>query len=531
MLIDASGNRYGIGANTWTKLGDGTSTTRTSYLPAMPNTNNISVSKVFSMDNLGDRGYYYITTDKCAAFIGYTDGSKGITGQVGAQATLVKMGTGSYQGSVIDIRCYYNSTLIHTNQGTVFTCVNGTGSTYGEHGWGINLVAGAGIGLNTFKQVPVPSVVVSVQSSSETGVNSAQYTVLTDEGRVYQWGGTTMQLDEANIKHSHYEIPISMYRQGTPKSCTQVNFAALPGVITAIASSSATPNYNGKTHTVTFTLAYSGSIGMVSTAGWTVTGTGVTVSNIQTPLYLLNPSGTITFTATVASTTDATLAVGASKAQTYTINTGSSVTSVAAGTRVADGIASGLTVPASLDAYVAANTGVWTEITTSEYNGLVTSLASTRAGASEAGMTGAFTALGIGAITYGNIAYLPASTIAANMYPYAVSFVPAEATTAATTYKFTPKLSVAATTGYTDLGSQIVTTTVLSVRKSFVLKGANTMTTAVTNLGFYKSMNIQGYSSATTFNTGVGNTSSVSTAVTAKPSPCVQVLVSPTKKW
>jgi hypothetical protein len=418
MLVDNTGTRWAIGTNSNGKFGDGTTTAKTSYT-SLP-TNGFLISRVFSGDGVGNTFYYYITTTKMAVYTGYASGQRGVSIGTGNVTSLTKMGNGSYQGAVVDIRSYHNSTLIHTSQGTVWTCVSNTGSSYAEHGWGINLVAGTGTGLNVFKQVPIPSVVVSVQSSSESAstVNTAQYTVLTDEGRVYNWGGSGLALDEAHVKHAPYEIPIGMYKQGTPKTNAQADVMILTSVLASLSSGSATIIRNGGTNTVTFTVPYTGTLGVLSTAGWTITMPDGTVTNIETPLYVVATSGTLTFTATVTGTTVTTLVAPNTQPQTYVLTAGS-LSSTITGTRTSDVIYNRLSTSAAT--YASASPNAIVPVTAAEYDALAAVAGATKYAGSDGLLNltstyfgGGSFKMGIGGFTAAgqSATYAPAGTYA-----------------------------------------------------------------------------------------------------------------------
>jgi alpha-tubulin suppressor-like RCC1 family protein len=222
MLI-AGGVRHAIGINTTAgKFGDGTGNANTVY-EALPS-NGFVYSKVFSGDADGSEFYYYLTTDKRAVMTGRNN-QQFNSGASGANITTpTLMGTGAYQGSVIDIRAHAGSALIHTDQGTVWTSVGATGAANGENGWGTNAVLASG--QNLFKRVPVPGLVVGVQSSSNSVASTfgAQYTVLTDRGILYSWGAAAFQIGN-QIRFAPAEIPTQGFRQLTPKTNSQLDLA------------------------------------------------------------------------------------------------------------------------------------------------------------------------------------------------------------------------------------------------------------------------------------------------------------------
>jgi hypothetical protein len=369
MLVSA-GARWAIGTNTSGKFGNGNTTALTAYT-LLPQ-NGFTFDKVFSFDDSVNNAYYYITTDKKAVHSGYNDLQFATSVAAGNVLTPTLMGNGTYQGTVIDIRAYYQSVLIHTNQGEVWTAVNQGGSNGGQHGWGINIVTGTA-GLNTFKKVPVPSLVVGVQSSQSSNYQ-CQYTVLTDRGLIYTWGASIFQYGVAEIGYAPSEIPTQMFRQQNPKSNTVVDLLSLTASLTTITNGTASAINDGTNNqTVTFNIPYTGSAGVLDTSAWSITGGDVTVSNIQNPIYVIANSGTLTFTAVVNATDIPSLNIPDTQPQTYTLNTGA-LTATATGTRGTDAILGGLTTSAS--AYTSAANGTWVAITEAEYTAIQTSVAS-----------------------------------------------------------------------------------------------------------------------------------------------------------
>jgi len=370
MLVSA-GARWAIGTNTSGKFGNGNTTALTAYT-LLPQ-NGFTFDKVFSFDDSVNNAYYYITTDKKAVHSGYNDLQFATSVAAGNVLTPTLMGNGTYQGTVIDIRAYYQSVLIHTNQGEVWTAVNQGGSNGGQHGWGINITYVAGTGLNVFKKVPIPSLVVGVQSSQSSSYG-CQYTVLTDRGLIYTWGAAVFQYGVAEIGYAPSEIPTQMFRQQNPKSNTVVDLLSLTASLTTIANGTASAINDGTNNqTVTFNIPYTGSAGVLDTSAWSITGGDVTVSNIQNPIYVIANSGTLTFTAVVNATDIPSLNIPDTQPQTYTLNTGA-LTATATGTRGTDAILGGLTTSAS--AYTSAANGTWVAITEAEYTAIQTSVAS-----------------------------------------------------------------------------------------------------------------------------------------------------------
>ena len=359
VMVIANGVRWGIGTNNAGKLGSGNTTSITSYtqLPS----NGFTFDKVFSMDDGVFDSYYYITTDKKAVHTG--NNALNFASSPAAATVIIPtlMGNGVYQGSVVDIRAYTIASLIQTNQGEVWTCVNASGSNNGAHGWGINTVGG--VGLNVFKKVPIPSLVVGVQSSESTSFQP-QFTVLTDRGCIYTWGSSDFQYDNA-VGFAPGEVQISQFRQQTPKSNIQLDLLSLTASLSSVSNGSAASIFDGGTNQeITFTVQYSGTPGVLSTTGWTITGADVVVTNIQPIIYVVATSGFITFTANVTSTDIPSLVIPNTQAQNYTLNTGSLTTSISS-TRVTDAIAGSLTT--SFSTYQAAADNTYVKVTAAEY--------------------------------------------------------------------------------------------------------------------------------------------------------------------
>ena len=415
VMVIANGVRWGIGTNNAGKLGNGNTTAIASYtqLPS----NGFTFDKIFSMDDGVSDSYYYITTDKKAVHTG-NNGLNFSSSPVAATVlTPTLMGNGIYQGAVVDIRAYTNASLIQTNQGEVWTCVNASGSNNGAHGWGINTVSG--VGLNVFKKVPIPSLVVGVQSSESTSFQP-QFTVLTDRGCIYTWGMSDFQYDNAT-SFAPGEVQISQFRQQTPKTNTQLDLLSLTASLSSVSNGSATSIFDGGTNQeVTFKVQYSGTPGVLSTTGWTITGADVVVTNIQPIIYVVATSGFMTFKATVASTDIPSLVIPNTQAQTYTINAGSLTTSISS-TRVTDAIAGSLTT--SFSAYQAAADDTYVAVTAAEYAAVRANIAGTGVyGASDSRMSVFTPDDGWGAgYTIVSSASANNLTIPPNTYPFAFS--------------------------------------------------------------------------------------------------------------
>ena len=479
-MVIKNGVRFAIGSNINGKFGNGNTTNLTSWSSALPN-GGFLIDKIYSNDaTIGQANdlFYYISTDKKALHTGYNDESRASSASAGNVTAIAQMGNGEYQGTVMDIRCYSGVTLIHTTQGTIWTAVNGNGANYSS-GWGINVPATNGVGLNVFKQVPIPSLAISVQSSSNDagsdGFGSAQFTVLTDEGRVYNWGGWTMGMDETSVKHAPQEIPTQMYRQGTPKNNNQVDLMGLTASISTLGVGTASDLIDGVSgQTITFSVPYTGSIGVLNTSSWSLTLANGTAASITNPIYVLTTSGTITFTATVNATDIASLTPPNSQTQSYNLNIGTTSTTIN-GTRATDSKAGSLTT--SLAAYNAAPANSWIWITATEYNALITSLGTSTTGVNEATMAtsptnySGFTNSSTGMV---NVATngTGANNIAANNYLTMFStWMQSGTSVAARIGTISPVGAVAAT--FTQVGSALPIITLSSTQRVYALFKGN----------------------------------------------------------
>jgi alpha-tubulin suppressor-like RCC1 family protein len=532
MLVSA-GARWAIGTNTSGKFGNGNTTALTAYT-LLPQ-NGFTFDKVFSLDDAVNNAYYYITTDKKAVHTGYNDLKFATSVAAANVLTPTLMGNGTYQGTVIDVRAYAQSVLIHTNQGEVWTAVNQGGSNSGEHGWGINIVTGTA-GLNTFKKVPVPSLVVGVQSSQSSNAQ-CQYTVLTDRGLIYTWGVAVFQYGVAEIGYGPAEIPTQMFRQQNPKNNTVVDLLSLTASLTTIANGTASAINDGTNNqTVTFNIPYTGSAGVLDTSAWSITGGDVTVSNIQNPIYVIANSGTLTFTAVVNAADIPTLNIPDTQPQTYTLNTGA-LTATATGTRGTDAIAGGLTT--SISAYTSAANGTWVAITEAEYTAIQTSVGGVfKAGqvdsqslyttANDWGELGiGFSATTTPAAETANVT----KAIPAGSWLYAYQFKTGSASVNRTNY-----LSLGTkggTTGFATVLPAItgVTNTVLQL-KQYVYKGGlfvpttKDIATLGGSTGYASIANHQTYYSAS----GAPSTTTINTSW-GTSAQFMQVLTTPTKQW
>lgn len=327
VAIAATGVRWCIGTNSNGKFGDGTTTTRTTWANAP--SNGFTFAKVIPNSlatNAQDQGYAYITTDSKAVYTGYQNLNRGIAGKTAADniTTPTLMGNGAYQGLVVDVRTFTNVSLIQTNQGDVWTAVNGTGANYGEAGWGINTPSGNNIGLNTFKKVPIPAPVVSIYSNQNGSTEFATgHAVLTTEGRVYSWSGWYTDLQNSiNYKRAPYEVPTNQFRQGEPKALEQIDLMKVVGTITAATPLTITDIIDGGSNqTVTATFNATGTAGTINLTGSTITGPDVTfVSWTTTSTFMPSTNANITVQFVVNATDIAALVPPNSQPQNWTLN-------------------------------------------------------------------------------------------------------------------------------------------------------------------------------------------------------------------
>jgi hypothetical protein len=87
-----------------------------------------------------------------------------------------------------------------------------------------------------------------------------------------------------------------MYRQGTPKNNNQVDLMGLTASISTLGVGTATDLIDGVSgQTITFSVPYTGSIGVLNTSSWSLTLANGTAASITNPIYVLTTSGTITF--------------------------------------------------------------------------------------------------------------------------------------------------------------------------------------------------------------------------------------------
>jgi alpha-tubulin suppressor-like RCC1 family protein len=430
--------------------------------------------------------------------------------------------SGAFQGTVSKVAIGAQTTVLMTTSGAVYnagqTQWRGLGVT--DNSWANRL----------FTQVPLPEAAVGFRLYTESTTNYDGVHVMTTKGRVYAYGTLTSGrwIAQMSYVYSPTLVPLRYFDYGLAVASPPPDLTQLTASLTTASVGTATTNFNGNTHTVTFKIPYTGAIGTLNTSSWTITGTGVTVTGIQNPIFVSYTAGQLSFTATVASTDVVSLAVGASQAQTYTVNMGTNGVTTVNGTRIKDTIAVGLS-SSNLTKYIDANIGDWVSVSSNEYFGLRTSISmsnSMQAGANETIMTTTTNTTWGGAATFGNFVASGFTNISASNMPYAISFVPS---TTQTTAIYQLKMSDFANVGYANIGSQIMTATTANTRQYFVLRGASARSITGSFVGYYASIAaIKGLTTGTvTFTTG--NTSTVSSASTGTPS--FQVLTSPTKVW
>ena len=519
-VVRKDGSLWTAGLNNYGQLGLGTTTVQVglAQVPSISNAAYVVASK-----NDGSAACL-LHQDATISFSGFDQvGEFGYFGHTAA--TTVKAfvkPTGSFQGLVKKVVLDVKSCVIQTTTGALYSSGQlqwrGLGSV--DNSWKNRL----------FTQIPFPETVAGFRMMSDASGYDTLY-ALTIKGRVYAYGST----NGANwntgmtavysptlvpIRHFDYDIAIT----APPPDLTQ-----LTAKITASGAGTASTSFNKNTNIVTFKVPYTGTIGTLDTSTWTITGTGVTVTAIQTPVYVIYKTGQISFTATVTSS-DSGIAAGTSAAQSYTVSMGTNGTATVAGLRVNDLIAGSLSTNAG--SYVGANIGDWVEVASNEYFALKSNISMSNAfiaGASEAIMTGTTNTSLSGANTIGNVVANGFSNIASSNYPYAISLVPS---TTQATVSYQPKMSDFAYVGYANIGNLINTSTTLNVRKYFVLRGASVkVPTSSTSsfLGWYASaVNIKGLTTGT-LTYKAGNVASISTNGTG--TPAFQMLTSPTKVW
>ena len=322
-------------------------------------------------------------------------------------------------------------------------------------------------------------------------------------------------------------FPAVQYLTTTKNCVTGLSTGLSSFAWNGLSAGTATANQNFRSNTVTFTVPYTGSVGALDTSGWTITGTGVTVTNIKNPVNIDVASGQMTFTAMVLSTNVASLAVGASEPQSYTLSTGASTgatTVTIAGTRINDAIAASLSN--NLASFLSASDNTWVEINVSEWIKLKSTIAGTKiAGASDTIMdTSVTNGQTLPNYTFGNASAY--TKILANEYPYAFTYF---SVSAAAGVQYQPKMSTLPFSGYQDIGAITTTNTVAELRKYFVLKGAKLNSTEDNYVGYYTNSIIKGLTSGTT-NWLLGNQTTVS-VTSGAGTGAFQMLTTATKQW
>jgi alpha-tubulin suppressor-like RCC1 family protein len=518
-VVRKDGTLWTAGYNNLGQLGLGTTTTQVglAQVPGISNAEYVVASK----------------NDASAACLLHKDGTISFSGadQVGefgftghAAATTVKTfikPTGSFQGLVKKVALGVKTCIIQTATGALYSSGQmqwrGLGAI--DNSWNNRL----------FTQIPLPEAVAGFRLFSDANLYDGMY-ALTTKGRVYAYGSIVgARWNSAmNYMYSPTNVPIRQFDHGIGITASPPDLTQLKAKITATGTGIATTSFNANTNTVTFKIPYAGSIGTLNTSTWAIVGTGVTVTNIQNPVYVSYTTGQITFTATVTST-DIGIAAGASVAQAFTVTMDTNGTATVAGTRVNDLIAASLST--NKGTYVGAKVGDWVEVGSNEYFALRSNISMSntfRAGANDTLMAATTNTAWSGANTVGNITSPSFTSISTSNFPYAISFVPST-TQATVTYQ--PKMSDFAFVGYANIGSSIITSTTLNVPKYYVLRGASARTTTTTPafVGWYASvLNIKGFTTGT-YTYTAGNVSTVSTNGAGAPS--WQVLTSPTKVW
>lgn len=323
MIITSTGTRMAIGtqadANTISvyKFGNNSTSPLTTYTEVP--SGGFTYSKVFDLTSSNHEGYCYITTDGKAVCTGSTNKQRGTSSD--APTGPVLMGLGPYQGVVSDIRPHLNSTLIFTTNNKIWTCSNASGASTGERGWG----GAQTTTINVFKN-PTPFKSYSAVFSTSNGSQTA-YTALTLDGTMLNWGAATLcQIQFTGHKFSPTPVtlpPIS----GTPSTNQQQDLTTLNAALSSISNGTSSNLVNGLTNqTVTINIPYTGTIGSISPSTITVGVGANTLVSIQTgKIYILNPSGTFSFSIVVnASTQTQTSQI----TETFTVQIGSLSTNV-----------------------------------------------------------------------------------------------------------------------------------------------------------------------------------------------------------
>jgi hypothetical protein len=457
-----------------------------------------------------------LRTDRTISFVG--NDSYGEMGYVGhSAATSVRSfitPVGAFQGVVKKITLGKKSTVIQTTTGALYNA--------GELQW-----RGQGAADNSWKnrmftQIPLPESAAAFRMVSDA-TNDGVF-IITTKARVYAYGIAAVS---AFASVSPVLIPLNSFDYKISVTPPPADLTQLTAVLKTVSAGTATTNFNNNENTVTFKIPYTGTIGTIKTSTWTITGTGVTVSSIQSPIYVSFTTGQISFTATVTSTNTG-IAVGTSASQEYIVNMGTNGTSTVTGLRVNDFIAASLTT--NTGSYVGANIDSWVEVASNEYFAMKSNISMSNvlvAGATDAVMAATTNATYTGDLTIGNFGSTSFAKISASNYPYAISFVPST-TQAKVSYQL--KASEFAFLNYANIGSIINTTTTSNLRKYFVLRGASTLIANESYVGYYASAAQMKGLTVGTATTGTSNVARVSTASSAG-TPAFQVLTSKKKVW
>ena len=462
-----------------------------------------------------------LRTDRSISFVGNDlYGEMGYSGHTAATTEKVFVTPiGAFQGIVKKVALGIRSSVILTMTGAMYNAgqLQWRGQGTIDNSWKNRL----------FTQIPLPEAAAGFRMMSDT-VYDGVY-ILTSKARMYGYGSVVASSHTVGMSsvYSPTLIPLRPFDYGIAITPAPADLTQLKATFKTVSAGIATTSFNKNTNTVTFKIPYTGTIGTIDSSTWSISGTGVTVTGIQKPIYVSYTSGQISFTATVTSS-DTGIDVGSNVPQLYTVNMGTNGTSTVTGTRVNDFIAASLST--NTGNYVGANIGDWVEVGSNEYFTIKSNISMSNtlvAGATESVMGATTTTLYAGAVTIGNFGSTSFGKIAESNYPYAISFVPST-TQASASYQL--KSSEFAYLGYTNIGSIINTPTTLNVRKYFVLRGASTMTPSTSFVGYYASVaNMKGLTVGTsTYSTG--NVARVATASTSG-TPSFQVLTSATKVW
>lgn len=515
-VVKTDGTLWTAGYNNYGQLGLGNQTAQAG-LVQVPGI----ADAAYVVANKNDGSMVCLVRKDCTiSFAGYDN--SGEFSFVGHSAATVQKvfvtPTGSFQGTVKKVSVGIKTVAILTTTGAMFNSGQlqwrGLGST--DNSWA----------NRTFTQVPLPESVAGFRMYTDSAYDGVF--AITAKGRIYAYGSvTTAKWNSAmSYGYSPVLIPLRHLDYGIAITAPPPDLTQLTAKIAASGAGVATTSFNNNTNTVTFKIPYTGTIGMLNTSAWTITGTGVTVTAIQNPIYVSYAAGQISFTATVSSS-DTGLAVGKFETQTYTVSMAANGSATVVGSRVNDKIAASLS--ANVGSYIGAKIGDWIEIGSTEYAALKSNISMSNAfvaGAPESIMTVTTNTALSGANTLGNFTNVSFAKVTPSNYPYAISFVPS-ATLAS--YSTQPKMSDFAYVGYANIGSLINTSTTLGLRKYYVLRGAATATTTDAFVGYYTSSAASRGLTTGGGTYSAGNVTKVATTFTG--TPAFQMLTSPTKVW